>query len=98
PLRQRVELFIDIEPMSADETRQYVEHRLRAAKPRRDVAFSNGALSAVHDVSGGNPRDINKICDAALLMAYVEEATTVTEKHLAEAIETIDGRQVSLRA
>ena len=97
PLRQRVELFIDLEPMSAEETRQYVEHRLREAKPLRDVSFCAAALAAIHAVSGGNPRDINKLCDAALLVAFVEEDDRVDARHVKEAIETLDARRVSLR-
>lgn len=97
PLRQRVELFIQIGSMSAEETGQYVQHRLRAAKPSRNVAFDTAALDVIHAVSGGNPRDINKICDAALLVAYVDEARVVSPAHVQEAIETIDAQGVSLR-
>ncbi len=97
PLRQRVELFIAIEPMSASETRQYVEHRVRTAKPMREIAFDDAALDAVHDVSGGNPRDVNKVCDAALLVAYVDERAVVSAQHVSEAIATLDPQNISLR-
>lgn len=97
PLRQRVELFIQIAPMSATETHQYVEHRLRAANPLRDVQFTEGALAAIHEISRGVPREVNKVCDAALLVAYVEESTWVTSEHVTEAIETIDPQRVGLR-
>jgi general secretion pathway protein A len=97
-LRQRVELFVHIEPMTADETRQYIEHRIRVANPLREVTFSDGACAQIHRIAGGIPRTINILCDACLLVAYVAETQTVTPAHVREAVRTIDGAQVGLRA
>ena len=96
-LRQRVELFIQIEPMSAAETRQYIEHRIRMANPRRDVVFTDAACALVHRIAGGIPRTINIICDASLLVAYVAESCTVDADMVREAARTIDVQQVSFR-
>jgi type II secretory pathway predicted ATPase ExeA len=96
-LRQRVELFVRIEPMTAAETRQYIVHRLRLANPLREVGFTDGACQLVHEIAGGIPRMINIVCDASLLVAYVGETGTVTPRHVREAVHTIDGGQVSLR-
>jgi len=97
PLRQRVELFIQVEPLGRTETEQYIAHRLRLANPSRPVHFTGGASQWVHRVGRGVPRNINKICDAALLVAFVEETGTVTSKHVREAVRTIDAQEVSLR-
>jgi general secretion pathway protein A len=96
-LRQRVELYLQIEPMSATETQQYIEHRLRIAQPQREVHFTAGSCQLIHRLSRGIPRDINKICDAALLVAYVEETGTMTTKHVREGVRTIDAGAVGLR-
>ena len=92
-LRQRVELFIEIQPMSALETQQYIEHRLRVANPLRAVQFTEGACQLIHRLSSGIPRQINKICDASLLGAFVGESTTVTTKHVRDGVETMEGSQ-----
>lgn len=97
-LRQRVELFVHIEPMSAEETRHYIEHRIRVANPLREVAFSEAACAQIHRIAGGIPRTINILCDAALLVAYVGETHTVNPAHVREAVRTIDGRAAGLRA
>jgi len=97
-LRQRVELFIEIQPMSAQETQQYIEHRLRVANPLREVHFTEAACQLIHRLSQGIPRQINKICDAALLGAFVDEATTVTAKHVREGVDTMEGGQSSARS
>src|SRR5262245_6636158 len=96
-LRQRVELFIQIEPMSAEETKQYIEHRIRLANPLREVSFSDAAAALVHRISNGIPRVINILCDASLLVAYVAETHTVTPAQVRDAVRTIDGGQASLR-
>ena len=96
-LRQRVELFIQVEPMSGTETGLYIAHRLRVANPSRPVTFTGDACKLIHRCARGVPRDINKVCDAALLVAFVDETNTVTTKHVREAVRTIDGHGVSLR-
>ncbi len=96
-LRQRVELFIHLGPMSREETGQYIAHRLRVANPGRPVAFTSEAALVIHRLTRGVPRDINKICDAALLIAFVEETGTVTTKHVREAMRTVDAREMGLR-
>jgi general secretion pathway protein A len=96
-LRQRVELFVQIEPMTAVETRQYIEHRIRVANPLRDVSFTDGACQLIHQIAGGIPRTINIACDASLLVAYVGETGVVTPAHVRDAVRTIDAGQVSLR-
>jgi len=96
-LRQRVELFIQIEPMSAEETKQYIEHRIRLANPLREVSFSDAAAALVHRISNGIPRVINIVCDASLLVAYVAETNVVAAAHVRDAVRTVDAGQVSLR-
>jgi general secretion pathway protein A len=96
-LRQRVELFVQIEPMTSAETRQYIEHRIRVANPLREVAFSEPACQLVHRISGGIPRTVNIVCDASLLVAYVAETALVTPAQVRDAVRTIDAEQVSLK-
>lgn len=96
-LRQRVELFVRIEPMSATETRQYIEHRLRMANPLREVTFDEPACRSIHQIAGGIPRTINIVCDASLLVAFVAETAAIGARHVREAVRTIDSDQVSLR-
>ncbi|HZL85710.1 MAG TPA: AAA family ATPase [Candidatus Krumholzibacteria bacterium] len=96
-LRQRVELFIHLGPLTREETGQYIAHRLNMANPGRPVAFTSEAALVIHRLTRGVPRDINKICDASLLIAFVEETGTVTTKHVREAMRTVDAREMGLR-
>lgn len=58
-----------LEPLSTDETRQYIEHRLTVAGARSRI-FTPEAADRVAQLSKGYPRLINIICDHALLCGY----------------------------
>lgn len=96
-LRQRVELFIQMSPLSAEETAAYIEHRLSLAQPTRAIRFTAEAMKSVHHIARGIPREINKVCDASLLIAFVEETGTLQRRHVEEAVRTIDPQAVGLQ-
>ena len=58
-----------LDPLEPDETRAYVEHRLKAAG-RVAPLFTPEALTEVQRLSRGYPRLINILCDHALLYGY----------------------------
>jgi putative secretion ATPase (PEP-CTERM system associated) len=66
-LRQRVIAACHIGPLDAEDTRRYVEHRLRHVGWSGPYPFDGGAFQAIHEASGGVPRRINLICDRVLL-------------------------------
>ena len=72
-LQQRVIATYHLGPMDARETRSYIEHRLHTVGWRGDPSFSEEALAAIYEFTGGIPRKINTLCDRLLLMGYLEE-------------------------
>jgi type II secretory pathway predicted ATPase ExeA len=62
-----------LRPLSAGETRSYIEHRLRAVGWADDPAITPDAFSLVHEATHGIPRRINMVCDRLMLLGYVEE-------------------------
>jgi general secretion pathway protein A len=44
--------------------------------------FSPGALQRLYDVTAGNPRRINRLCDMALLVGYAEQLTQISEAQI----------------
>jgi general secretion pathway protein A len=75
-LRQRISVWTHLGPMNAEETAEYVRHRLRVAGLERPI-FTERALRAVHHLSGGVPRLINLICDRALLAGYADQKAQI---------------------
>ena len=67
--------------MSVEETISYVSHRLTAAGARRAV-FHPSALEAVHQLTQGNPRRVNRLCDLALLIGFAEELDLIGAEQL----------------
>ena len=76
-LRQRITVSYHLQPLDADETANYVNHRLRRAAIGTPVEFPREATDAIHARSRGVPRIINVICDAALVFGYAEERRTI---------------------
>jgi general secretion pathway protein A len=76
-LRQRIVMRHELRPFSANETADYVEERLRLAGHTGKGIFKRSALRRIHEVSGGLPRLVNIVCDAALLVGYSRERSVL---------------------
>jgi putative secretion ATPase (PEP-CTERM system associated) len=73
---QRISVDYNLEPLSLEETREYISHRLSIAGGSADI-FDDAACEAVFRYSGGIPRLINLLCDTALVYGYAEQAPRV---------------------
>jgi general secretion pathway protein A len=91
-LAQRITGRYHLEPLSREETRGYVRHRLRVAGASEEI-FTPAALIAVHRLSSGIPRVINVTCDRALLGAYTQETHKVTASLVRRAAGEVYGRR-----
>lgn len=87
-IRQRITVNYNIAPLSAKETSQYIQHRLRIAGGSPEI-FAEEAVSEIFSFSKGYPRLINIICDRALLTGFVEDARTITPAHVRECIKEL---------
>lgn len=65
-LRQRVAIMASLEPLSAAETVEYIQHRLRVGGYRGPDLFEPDALRLIVALSRGIPRNINTLCFNAL--------------------------------
>jgi general secretion pathway protein A len=89
-LAQRITGRYHLEPLSRDETAQYIEHRLRVAGGLGEV-FESTAKREVYRLTQGVPRLINVICDRALLGAYSKETRRVNRRLVRRAAAEIEG-------
>ena len=76
--RQRVAATCHIGPLDLDETRGYIEHRLRCAGSKGKPSFEPTAFEAIFKASGGIPRRINALCDRLLLAGFLSGRTALT--------------------
>ena len=66
PLRQRIGMQYDLQPLNPEETAEYLDFRIVKAGGRPGL-FSEAALESVYAYSGGIPRMINHAASLALL-------------------------------
>ena len=90
-LSQRVIARYHLEALSAQETVQYIAHRLAVAGLATPVPFEGAALKRVHTVTGGVPRRINVLCDRALLGAWAAGRPQVDARMVDAAWQEISG-------
>ena len=91
PLRQRVIAACHVGALDADETRQYIEHRLRRVGWTNTPSIEAGAFAAAFAASGGIPRRINLVFDRALLATFLGERPAVTATTVLEVMREIRG-------
>jgi type II secretory pathway predicted ATPase ExeA len=84
-LRQRIALRSRTVPLTPEETRGYINERLRIAGANGQPVFSNAAVDAVRLYSHGIPRVINLLCEHALISAFAQEIKPVP----AEIVEEV---------
>ena len=88
-LRQRVIASCHIGPMDAEETRGYIEHRLKCAGWSDNPHFGDDAHEAIFKASGGVPRRINLLCDRLLLFGFLAGKTAFAADDVNEVAKEI---------
>lgn len=76
--RQRVVFHYHLEPLSYDETSQYIKHRLKTAGNTAMDIFTEGAIDEIFKFSKGVPRLINLACHNSLISGLVADSRHVT--------------------
>ncbi|MGH7119425.1 MAG: AAA family ATPase [Acetobacteraceae bacterium] len=77
-LRQRVLASYHLGPLSVEETRGYVEHRLRAVGWHDRPLWEDETFGLVHHYTGGIPRRINRLCGRVLLHGAFERSDAIS--------------------
>jgi general secretion pathway protein A len=90
-LEERLAVKCLLRPLDVDETIAYVHHRVHEAGASRSI-FTESALETLHHVAHGVPRQINRLCDLALLIGYAEEQSQID----AGAIEAVANELVTV--
>jgi general secretion pathway protein A len=89
-LKQRIGLRCHIGPLSPEETRQYIRHRLRVAGATDTGIFTDGAVQRIAEYSRGIPRVVNIVADHCLVGGYADSKRRVEIRMVDEAIEYLE--------
>ena len=96
-LRQRVIAACHIDPLDADDTRAYIEHRLKRVGWQGVPLIMPDAFEAIFAASAGIPRRINLLCDRVLLSGFLTDKWVISADTVKEIAEEIDGELSSPR-
>lgn len=90
-LKQRVALRCEIAALpNVEETAQYIASRLKVAGATKTDLFSPGAVDYIFRCAAGIPRNINNLCDNALLNGFASSATVISRVMIEEVAATFD--------
>lgn len=84
-VQQRIAMSFHLQRLNAQETGEYIQHRLRVAGGYAGL-FQPECVESIFREAGGSPRVINQLCDNALLFAFGRRSSTVTADIVGDAI------------
>jgi len=87
-LKERIAVNYNLKPLTEPETATYIAHRLQVAGAQKRI-FTDDAVHEVHSFSSGAPRQINILCDLALVRGYAENAKILDSRMIEECEERI---------
>ena len=90
-LKQRVSLRCEITALpNVEETAHYINSRLKIAGAQRTNIFSPGAIDYIFRCAEGIPRNINNLCDNALLNGFAASESVISRAIVEEVAATFD--------
>ena len=89
-LAQRVRLRFHLGALDKQDTRAYINHRLKVAGAASDKLIAEDALDVIYRYTGGVPRLINTLCDTALLCAFADSKPSATVDDVMVAVTELD--------
>uniref|UniRef100_UPI0040492731 ExeA family protein n=1 Tax=Cephaloticoccus sp. TaxID=1985742 RepID=UPI0040492731 len=89
-LRQRILVHYELNPLTFEDTKHYVHHRLTLAGSMGRPTFTKRALRKIHNASKGIPRIVNNLCDKSLLAAYIRDSDEVNYWDARRAVRDMD--------
>jgi general secretion pathway protein A len=89
-LDQRIAIRYHLNTLDDAHTANYIAHRLKMAG-RTARIVTDGAIKLIFDFTRGTPREINNLCDIALLVGYSKRLTEIDERVIAEVIKDMVG-------
>jgi type II secretory pathway predicted ATPase ExeA len=87
-LDERIAVKAMLRAFTPEETAGYIRHRLAAAGATREL-FTPDAIEAIHYLSRGLPRQINRLADLALLVGFADRLPRIGAEHVEAVSEEL---------
>ncbi len=85
PLLQRIIMNYNIDGYSKEESRAYIDRKLKGAGCTDDI-FDSSAIEAIVNASDGTARMISKLCNASLVIGHSLSVPIITSDIVMQAI------------
>lgn len=85
PLRQRIVMNYNLDGLSKEEGRLYIQEKLKGAGCTQTV-FEENAVEAILGAANGTPRMIDKLCNASLLIGNSTNLNIITADAVMQAV------------
>ncbi|MEW8627981.1 MAG: AAA family ATPase [Candidatus Thiodiazotropha sp.] len=96
-IQQRLIATCQIKPMSAEQSREYIIHRLEVVGWRQDPQLDDAVFELVHLAAQGVPRKINHLMSRLLLFASLEEKHALMDEDVLIILEElVEERRITL--
>jgi general secretion pathway protein A len=87
-LEERVAVKTLLRSFTLEESTAYVHHRMQTAGALREI-FSDDAVEALHYLSQGVARKINRLADLALVVGFADRLTLLTARQIEAVSEEL---------
>jgi len=86
-LNQRVAVRFHLKRFNPEETKAYIQYRLKVAG-RTDPVFADSAINEIYQYTQGTPRIINNICDLCLVIGFGKHMDSIDHSVVRGIIES----------
>ena len=93
-LHQRIASFSSLKPFGLEDTKRFIDHRLRVAGYSSGRLFDPRAVSRIAALSAGIPRLINNLCFHSLSLAFALRKKTIDLETVEEVAQDLDIRHL----
>lgn len=90
-LKQRISVRATLQPLTREESLEYLRHRIECSGARLDDVFAPSAVKAMIRYGKGIPRRLNVLASNALLTGYGSQRRPVTARIVREVIAELEG-------
>jgi general secretion pathway protein A len=92
-LKQRISCICKLRPLTQEEFKEYLSHRLTRAGLPNQTIFPETALELIYEYTQGIPRLINSLCDTALRTGFALQSPCISPSIVDEAARDLDLRR-----
>ncbi len=87
---RKVGVYAQIKPLTPEEGRGYIHHRLKVAGRDISEVFTAGAINQIWKHAKGIPRIMNLICDRSLFIGHEQSKPIIDSQIINQAIADLD--------